>query len=428
MIENKLLAKLIRLSGISIVANCFGFMIPIYIAYKYSISKETDDFFLSYSIILFVGTMFAGSVRTVIIPFLKERLHDKAAYNKFVSSVFFYATKLLIIICFLMFAVMGSLYFSTHIQLYWYLFLSVPIIYFSVVNSFFYGILNSLDQFYVAEFSPISRAIIIFLMIYIFNSSLGMSAVIIGYNLGELGKFIHLLYIVKHKNKIDISKKYNYPAEIKSFLKQGLYQIMSVTISASSPMVDRIIASFLAIGAVSMLDYGDKVFTVFTVLLNSFLTLLLSKWATDVVKGNFSINKLHRIMITILIITSVVFILMCFFNGQIIQTIYPKISNQKQELIAYLLLINMIGFMLDSLNQTINRAIIVMKFTNIMITTSIFRVITNVFFDLLFAFVWGLKGIVYASVMMHLVSLLVNYYLFKKNNTLYGTSNIVKTI
>lgn len=421
ILKNKLLPKLLKLSSISVVANFLGFLIPIYIAYKYSISKQTDDFFLSYSIIMFVGTIFAGSVRTVIIPFLKERLYDKELFNRFISSVFFYATNILIVVCILLFVTTGAIYFFTHKQFYWYLFLSIPIVYLSVINSLFYGVLNSLDQFYIAELSPIPRALIIFLMIYLFGSTLGMSAVIIGYNLGELGKFIHLLYVIKVRNNIQISRKLNHPAEIKSFLKQGMYQIMSVTISASAPMVDRLVASFLTIGAVSMLDYGDKIFSVFSVLLGSFLTLLLSKWSADAVKGYFNISKLHKIMAVMLVTSGFAFVFILLFKIQIVGIIYPKINIADRELIAYLLLINMIGFVLNSLNQTVNSAIIVMKFTNIMITTSTIRVIANFVFDIIFAYFWGLKGIVYASVIMHATGLLANYYLFRKKQSLQTT-------
>lgn len=411
-----LLLKFLKLSSVSIIANFFGFLIPVFIAYKYRISKQTDDFFLSYSIVLFVGGIFAGSVRTVIIPFLKEKLNDILGYNKFISSVFFFSTKLLILLCIVLFVLTGSIFLATDKLFYLYLFLSVPILYFSVINSFFYGILNSLDQFYVAELSPISRAIIIFLMIYFYSGTLGMSAVIIGYNLGEIGKFFHLLYIIKIKNKLIISRKYNNYTEIKSFLKQGLYQIMSVAISASAPMVDRVVASFLVVGAVSVLDYGDKIVTVFIVVINSFLTLILSKWSADAVKKAFQISKLHKAMLMMFISSSIVFIIIFIFKIQIVKIIYPKISQQNRNLIASLLLINMMGFIFGSLNQVINRAIIVSRFSAIMITTSIYRFVFNLIFDVIFALIWGVIGIVYSSLLVQIIGFYATYYLFKKRH------------
>ncbi|TWR27597.1 hypothetical protein FPZ43_14105 [Mucilaginibacter pallidiroseus] len=413
LLGNKFLARAIKLSSVSIVSNFLGFLIPIYIAYRYSISKETDDFFLSYSIILFVGNMFAGSVRTVIIPFLKERISDSFLYSKFISTVFIYFTKLLLILCVALFVTSLALFVWTDKQLYWFLFLSVPIVYFSVINSFFYGVLNSIDQFYVAEFSPFSRAIIIFVTIYFLGSQFGISAVIIGYNLGELGKFFHLLYIIRIKNKLTISRK-NYDfKEISVFLKQGFFQIASVTIAASSPLVDRVVAAFLAVGAVSLIDYGDKVFSVFTVLLGSFLTLLLSKWSGDVVSGNFRLKKLHKTMLIVFTLSIAVFVFILIFKFQIISVIYSRVPKSKQEIIAYILLVNMAGFILNSLNQVINNAVIALKFTRNMVITSTVKFVINIIVDILFAKIWGVIGIAYASVLVHGVGLVINYLLLK---------------
>jgi len=119
------------------------------------------------------------------------------------------------------------------------------------------------------------------------------------------------------------------------------------------------------------------------------------------------------------ILSSVVFVFIILFKSQIIGIIYPKISLEKRGVIAMVLLVNMFGFILNVLNQTINRAVIALKFTNILITTSIFRFITNIVFDIIFAVYWGVIGIAVASVMMHLVGLIVNYYLFNKHNNLY---------
>ena len=85
----------------------------------------------------------------------------------------------------------------------------MPIIFFTIINSFCYGILNSLEKFYHAEFSPFTRSIIIFLTIFLLGNQVGIVAVIIGYNLGEIGKFFHLFYILYVKEKIKINKKFN---------------------------------------------------------------------------------------------------------------------------------------------------------------------------------------------------------------------------
>jgi putative peptidoglycan lipid II flippase len=282
--KNKLLGKTVKLSTITLLSNLLGFLIPIYIAYVYGISKQTDNFFLSYSVITFVNVIFSSAISSVTVPFLKEKLEDKKWLNSFISSFFNFCLKYIGLGSILIFIILLPVSHVIKSNFIFYLALSVPILFFTVLNSFCYGILNSFDRFNMAAMSPFSRAIIIFITIYFFNSSLGMVAVILGYNLGELFKLIHLLYIIKTRNNLSISLKERNYGLIKNFLKEGSFQAISTTISCASPLIDKIVASFLVVGSLSVLDYGDKVVLVFTILLNAFLVIILSKWSTEVIQ------------------------------------------------------------------------------------------------------------------------------------------------
>src|SRR5690606_19948485 len=99
IIRNDTLNKTIKLFGISIISNSVGFLVPIYIAYKYPISKETDNFFLAYSVILFVSVIFSGALRSVSIPFLKEKLNDKNEYETFVNTILSYLKVWVSLLC-----------------------------------------------------------------------------------------------------------------------------------------------------------------------------------------------------------------------------------------------------------------------------------------------------------------------------------------
>ncbi|GAB2795899.1 hypothetical protein GCM10027275_46510 [Rhabdobacter roseus] len=395
-------------------SNFFGFLIPLYIAYEYKISEETDNFFLSYSIILFIGTIFSGAVRSASIPFLKEQISNKSNFSQLVYSLTYYIIKYVSLLCVLILVILYvfiQIYSNT---LYWYLFLSVPIILFSVVNSFFYGVLNSIDQYNVAELSPLSRAIIIFFTIFVFSKELGMIAVIIGYNLGEMAKFLHLLFIIKVRNRINSNYKLIELSKLKTLIKQGLYQILSSTIAGATPLIDRIVASFLIIGSISMLDYGDKVFMVFHAVLNSFLVLILSKWSKDVIERQFSITKLNKAMLYIFIIGNALFGAVIVFGYDIINLLYPKIGENSKETITIILIANTAGFIFNSVTQVINRASIAIKSTKIMLKSSLIKGIINIILDIIFIQIWGVIGIAFATIGVHFTGLIVNYYLFKR--------------
>lgn len=410
--ENVLLVKTIKLSLVSLFSNLLGFFIPVYIAFEYNISKQTDSFFLSYNIILFIGVVFSGAVRSVSIPYLQERIGDSFKFNQFVSSVYYIIFFFFLVLSIILSAISYVIYLDTDNVLYWYLFLSSPIILFTVINSFSYGILNSMGQFNVAEMSPFSRAIVIFGMIFMFKGTFGISAVIIGYNLGEFAKFFHLYYVIVRINKIKISFINTQFSLLKEFLIEGSSQILATVISASSPLIDRFVASFLLMGSISLLDYGDKIFVVFNVLLNAFLSILLSKWSKDVISQKFSLKEMNRVIVLIFGISIFLFVCVYFSRDLIVNVLYPKVSVSNRVSIGMILIINMVGFVFNSMSQIVNRAMIALKSTNLMIKTSLIKSIFNIILDIIFANYWGVLGIVYANIGVNLVGLSVNYTLF----------------
>lgn len=412
LLSSRLLQKTLKLSSLSMVANFLGFLIPVYIAYIYGISKITDDFFFSYGIIVFISTIFSGAVKSVIVPFLLEKVHDKILFDRFISTVLYYSFSVLGTFSIVLLIVFSSINHFVSTNLYFYLAISTPIFFFTVLNSLCYGVLNSLNQFYQAEISPFSRAIIIYGTIFLTSRWFGISAVILGYNLGEIGKFVHLVYILKQKNNINLSFRNKNYGEIKPFVREGVLQSLATSIASASPIIDKIVASFLVVGSLSILDYGNRLFMVFSVILSAFLTIILSKWSTEVVSKKFNIKEMNRIIIAILGVTFFLFCITWITKAQITEILYPKIGIDQRRIIANVIVLNMLAFVFNAGNQIINRATIAFKGTNVLINVSIVKFIINIVFDILFMIFYGVIGIAISTILVNLAGFLLNYSLF----------------
>jgi len=413
LLKKDLLKQTLKLSAVSMLANFLGFLIPSLIAWQFGISKDTDNFFFSYGIITFASTIFTAALRSSIVPFLTEKLANKERFDKFVSTLFYYSFYVVSAVCVVLLAAFMVLDHFVPGNFFFYLALSVPILFFTVQNAICYGILNTLKQFYVAETSPFSRAIVIYCCIFFMGKVFGIAAVIIGYNLGELAKFIHLVYILKKKNKIPLSRRLVDYAEIKPFLKEGSYQAISTTIISASPVIDKMVASFLIVGSVSILDYGNRLFMIFNVLFSSFLVIILSKWSEDVVQKRFNKKKMNQTIIGVFIITFSIFLLVLLFRSQVVYILYPKIQASDRELIATVLVLNMAGFIFNSSNQVINRATLAFKSTGILIRISVIKSIINVVMDVVLALKFGVIGIAVSTIIVHGSGFVMNYYLFQ---------------
>lgn len=410
-LKNTTFQKTIKLTFLSIFSNLMVFLVPIFISYKYQISHHTDNFFLSYTIITFIAVIFSEAFKSVCIPFLKSKLSSKKTFDDFVSSIFYFIIKWLGITTFILGIFFLILYKLTDNELNWFLIISTPVFFLMIVNAFLSGILNSLDKFFIVEISTLIRGVIILLTMIIFNSLLGLSAAILGYILGELFKTIQLYLTIK-KEGVQLRLNINSLDIIKPFLITGSYQIISSAISSSFPLISKTVASFLAIGSVSILDFGDRIFMVFNVLLNSFLIIILSKWSNDLKEGDFKIKNFHKTILMVFVISSFALFFVVIFNDNIISLLYPKINSNNRKLISLMLTLNMVGFVFNAVNQLINRATIASQGTHILIYNSIVKIFVNIILSIWFASLWGIIGIALSLVIVHIIGLIMNYLMF----------------
>src|ERR1700733_3210743 len=145
--RSELVGRTFKLSVITFLSNVLSFLVPVYIAFVYGVSKHTDHFFLSYGVITFINVIFSTAISTVTVPFIKEKIDDKVWLSGFVSTFFFYCSKFLGIACLLVFSLLLIADHFTSNEFLLYITLSIPILFFSVLNAFCYGILNSFHQY-----------------------------------------------------------------------------------------------------------------------------------------------------------------------------------------------------------------------------------------------------------------------------------------
>jgi putative peptidoglycan lipid II flippase len=410
LLKSSTFQRTIKLTVLSMFSNFMVFLVPIYIGLKHQISVHTDNFFLSYSIITFMAVIFSEAFRSVSIPFLQSKLTSKIVFDEFVSAIFHFIIKWLGISTIILILVFTLLYTYNNDELYWFLGLSSPIFSLIIINAFLSGILNSLDKFYIVEVSTLMRGAAIILTMFLLNSMFGLSAAIIGYVFGELIKALQLFFIIK-KQGVQIRLKKG-AVDIQPFLKTGSFQMISSAISSSFPLISKLVASFLAIGSISILDYGDRIFMVFNVLLNSFLIIILSKWSSELKEGNFKIKSFHQIIFVVFLTSLLALVFVALFNVSIVNLLYPKINFNNRKVISLILTLNMVGFVFNAVNQLINRATIASQGTQILIYNSIIKLLVNIVLSIWFASMWGVIGIAISLVLVHIIGLILNYFMF----------------
>lgn len=238
-----------------------------------------------------------------------------------------------------------------------------------------------------------------------------MFSVIIGYIVGEFLRLIYLLLIIR-KNGLIIAFDYRSYGEIKEFIRVGSYQSASTALSGASPVIDKMVAYFLSVGSVTLLDYGEKLFIASNIVLNSFLVLMIQKWSEEVSTRSFSKIKFNRLVLAVFLIGLVLVAFMFIAKDLIAHLLYPGISASQQALVANIFLCNTLAFAFNCPNQVVVRGIIVFKKTKLLIKTSLIKCTVNLILDILLIYYFGVLGIAVSTIIVNVAGLFINWRFF----------------
>ncbi len=406
---------------VSSLASVPMFFLPSLIAYYYQVSAATDNFFFAYAIVYYLANLLRGAVSTLVVPFTVERLADKPRLETFISGAFSLvsvASVVLTIVCYAVLLLVKS-FINPGLAQATALFL--PIIYFLVLNSLFGGILNSFKKYTVYSLMPLISGLYVYVVTIVFNQTLGIYSVMVGFLLGEAVLFLFCLYYLRKILQIVIKPNLNNIYGMKDFAKGSTEQFIGSGLAGGSPLVDKAVASRIALGSISLLDYGQKLFSGFNAILSSFFVVMLPVWAENIGK-----EEDHRSMIkfnirAVTAISAVIVFVGLIAARPLLRVMYPTVADYDFQLIVSIVKINIIALLFISPMQVVNRFVIIFKYTHLIVRISIVKFILNVVFDIVFTLKFGLLGLPLATLLNQGIGyLLMAIWFYKEFDTRYA--------
>lgn len=271
----------------STVGKAIGFLIPFFIAAWFGVSEETDAFFFAYGLILFLSGIFAPVVESVIVPYIAEARSKDEDVGKFVGSILgisgaglFVLTVLLILVIKPILSVITRFDEQTLRLVYQLLIETAPLIILLVWTSVLAGALNTYKKFAFPAISPAFRAVVNLVIIFAFKDIYGVHSIALGYVVGELIRLAVLLIVTKRLDLFKLRLSFQLNPKLVEFLKTASYQITGMVAVGFNPIVDKIMASWLGEGSVSVLYYADRLYMIpVTFLATGLMATLLSHWS-----------------------------------------------------------------------------------------------------------------------------------------------------
>ena len=413
-------------SAFTFIGRSVGFFIPLFIAAWYGVGGETDAFFFSYGIIFFLTIIINGGTTSVIVPFVAEARVQRKEQSKFIGSLLV-ATGLAVTLLCLIFAFGGyplyglfTRFTVPQVQLAYLLTLEIfPVSLFVIWGSLLAGVLSAYHSFARPQLSLAGRSLITLLFIFLLKGYMGIHAIPVGYILGEGARLLYLYFLLVKALGVNI--KLALPdAETGRFVKTSSLMMLGSTFMSFNFVLDKVMASWLGVSAVSLLEYGNKLFFLPATFLGEGLFLVLvSHWSNRFYAGNFANLRpdLFRALKLIFLFAAPLSVVLFLFRYELTQLVYGRGAFPRDRLAELSQITGMflIGLTPRLLNGLLFKAIIILKDTLQMVKLAILCTILNFGFNLLFMYFLGVKGIALSTSVVEFIQTGILWILFNQS-------------
>lgn len=403
-----------------------GFLIPFFIAAWFGVSQEMDAFFFAYAVIFFFATTFSIVVESIIVPFIAEADAKGEDVGLFIGRLLGLSaigigalTFVLLLVIKPVISVISN-FSPAGVDLIFAILLETsPLAVLLVWTSVLSGSFNAYRSFATPALSPAFRALVTLAVIYLLKDSFGVHSIAWGYVAGEAARLVILILILRRQRLFELRLAFSWNSKFIDFLKVSSYQVLGMSMAVMSPLIDRIMASWLSPKSVSMLEYAEKLFFIPSNLLTmGFLTVLLTSWSSDHYNGqdsNRSVAQMARGVLPFLVIFTLVFFVA---GGLVTGAAYgSSITGADLETISWLFGLYVLGLPWIVIGNMYARWILVLKKTAVLFKIAAFKLVTNVVLNLLFISYMGLAGIALSSTVTAFMAMAASYYYFRILNS-----------
>jgi putative peptidoglycan lipid II flippase len=417
-------------------------LLPLIIANWYGATAETDAFYFSYGIILYLSTIISPAMEKIIVPFLTEIKHSAQQVSDMINSLIASTALIVVLLTLLVISALKYLlptllyeFDSDSIVLAYRILLIVsPMALALVLSSIITGSLNSFKKFKYPAISPLARFLIILISMLLLRDRFGIYSIAIAYLAGEYARLIFLLIVVIKLNILKPKFILQQKKILSKFFKSSSFQLGATLLFGITVIVDRVIASSIEAGSISILHYSERIYYIpFTLVSIGLIPVLLTHWGDDfnnklekdiskfISKLYSSIKYLSYILVPlvlILIIFSKPIISLMLFNDSVI------VSAQVDQ-IFYTYIILCLGLLPALAAAIITNAFIVLRQTKYIMYIALIVVIVKPAMSYCFATYYGLYGLALSSTLAHYLVILVSIYII---NHIRIVNSEIKTV
>ncbi len=401
---------------VSLISRFLGFIRDMLIANNFGAGVYTDAYNIAVSIPETIFTLVGLAISTAFLPMLskirakkgQEEMYDFA--NNVINILFIISLLLFIITSIFSKEIVYIFKFSEETRTLATGLLKITLIniLFLSINACFTALLQVNEDFVIPSILGLffNLPMILYLLLFKNYDILGLTIANVIGNFFRVAVQVPSLITHGYKYKFFISFK-------DSRLKEIIILIMPVIIGAGANslnmVVDKYIASSLAAGSVSALDYAQKLIIFINTIITTSVTsvaypLMANMRNSDDKNGFLTMLKKSIIYLAILLIPITIGI--AIFSKEIVQIVYGrgKFDEYAVHITSFALLGYGFGIFFTGIRDVLNSTLFTMGKTKVTAMNGIIGVIINIIFCVIFSKYMGIMGIALASVIAMIVT------------------------
>lgn len=427
--KNKVARSAVLLIFFSLISKILGFVRETLIAYRFGLGSTTDAYFIAFSATSLLSGFIMTSLNTTFIPIISEVEEKEGKIgkinhtNNMINIMFLISTIIMIgtyILSPYLVKLLASGFDTAQLKLATELTrIGLPMIIINSLVGVYSGYLQSEGLFFSTAIKCIPFNFIYILYLITISKNYGIKGLMFFSVIGTFSTFLIQLPELKssgytYENNIDFKDTY-----IKKMLFLSLPAFISVAINDLNVIIDKRIASKLAVGSVSALNYANKLNTLILGLFIAAITTVIFPSFSEYASKNDT-KRLKEILSTgvniVLIITIPATIGMMVLNYPIVKIAFERgqFDNLATQMTSNALLFYSIGLVFSSLRLIYEKVFFSLQNTRTPMITGGLAVLFNIILNLILVKKLGHGGLALATSLSIILSTIILIYFLRK--------------
>ena len=426
---------------ITILSKLIGFLREIVLAYYYGASNISDVYLIADTIPNFIFAFIGVGIATTYIPVYSSilendgKLRSDEFTSNFLNLIFFVLTLAVgVVIIFAPYVVLAfASGFSEEV-----LKLAVEFVRISVFAVYFNGCIHIFKSYLEVNGSfkiPALKGFVsnIFIISFIsLSSKYGIKILPYGILLGMMAQALFLIpFLVKkgykHRFVLDIKDKY-----LKKMIFLALPVILGTSVNQINTLVDRTLASKIAVGGISALNYAHRLEGFITgIFVVSITTVTYPALSKKIAEKNIEDFKDYIIKsvsaVNIFVVPAAVGALI--FAEPIVKLLFGRgaFDTEAVSLTSGALFYYSLGFVSIGLGSVLSRSFFAMQDTKTPVKNSAVGVILNIILNIILSRYMGLKGLALATSISATFTTILMFIALRRKIGMFGMKKALKS-